>query len=392
MCLRLVLFTPNNIINAGPKGLASLNVIRQRYKGVEMMNTSIVKYGVLTIGSPSILYLLILVGIIMEKIEKMSIPETNVFSILFNKNQKVKNLSEFFDQEEIEEHLKTYIDDIVRKIKQTNIVEIIDSNSENQNTYFGLVLHSLKENGGNLCKDLLDEGFIQNSLRDCNALLMRRDTSTGNLISFAALYLLFETNDLYIDIVCSDGRYRGGGHDMIEKIKEISKLIGIKNIKLSSITEALGFYIKSEHFVCDDTCSLKYGVNVGGKKRKTKKMKYKKTKSKNRKSKKRVQFRKKTAKRKRRGMKAGTIEEDKEKEKEKDTCCMCREKIDKDKSLIPRECLVNGKYKAHKICPDCWWGKFAEEGTSHKCPGCVNKMPLNSDRYVDNGVIDLTEE
>ena len=55
MCLRLVLFTPNNIINAGPKGLASLNVIRQRYKGVEMMNTSIVKYGVLTIGSPSII-------------------------------------------------------------------------------------------------------------------------------------------------------------------------------------------------------------------------------------------------------------------------------------------------------------------------------------------------
>lgn len=77
-----------------------------------------------------------------------------------------------------------------------------------------------------------------------------------------------------------------------------------------------------------------------------------------------------------------------------DECAMCCKKSN-DKNFIPNACLMKyGKYKAHKICSDCWWNNFAQEGVNHKCPGCEKKMPLNKDPYENskNQVIDLTED
>jgi len=73
-------------------------------------------------------------------------------------------------------------------------------------------------------------------------------------------------------------------------------------------------------------------------------------------------------------------------------CCMCGSKFVKKTALIPQECLMKyGKIRAHKVCPRCWWGEFAKEGASHKCPGCVKGLPVAKD--VNAGkVIDLTED
>jgi len=74
-------------------------------------------------------------------------------------------------------------------------------------------------------------------------------------------------------------------------------------------------------------------------------------------------------------------------------CCMCGSKFHKKKTaMIPQECLIKyGKIRAHKVCPRCWWGEFAKEGASHKCPGCVKGLPVAKD--VNAGtVIDLTED
>lgn len=71
-------------------------------------------------------------------------------------------------------------------------------------------------------------------------------------------------------------------------------------------------------------------------------------------------------------------------------CCIYGSKFNKKTALIPRECFMKyGKIRAHKVCPKCWWGEFAKEGASHKCPGCVKGLPLAED--LDAGtVIDLT--
>lgn len=77
---------------------------------------------------------------------------------------------------------------------------------------------------------------------------------------------------------------------------------------------------------------------------------------------------------------------------EKEKCCMCGKKINSSESMVPRECLMKyGKYRAHKICPECWWGEFAKEGATHKCPGCVKNIPVLPDPHAGE-VIDLTTD
>lgn len=86
--------------------------------------------------------------------------------------------------------------------------------------------------------------------------------------------------------------------------------------------------------------------------------------------------------------------------KEEFNCCMCEEnKV--GKYLNPGQCLRQHGNRAHKMCPNCWWGEFATEGVNHKCPGCVKHLPLSvaNTKHTANHqaskpitVIDLTED
>ena len=43
--------------------------------------------------------------------------------------------------------------------------------------------------------------------------------------------------------------------------------------------------------------------------------------------------------------------------------------------LNPVRCMKQyGASTAHRVCEDCWFGKFAP-GTDHRCPGCAAEMP-----------------
>jgi hypothetical protein len=81
---------------------------------------------------------------------------------------------------------------------------------------------------------------------------------------------------------------------------------------------------------------------------------------------------------------------------EKVKCCMCEKMVDKEKSFIPRECLMShGKNAAHRICANCWWNPetgFALENASHKCPGCVKGLPLTEYKKELPIFVDLTED
>ncbi len=61
--------------------------------------------------------------------------------------------------------------------------------------------------------------------------------------------------------------------------------------------------------------------------------------------------------------------------------------------LIPMECFKkHGKFRAHKICSDCWWNKFAKENENHKCLGCDKKIPIPKDPNDGIIIIDLTDD
>jgi len=100
---------------------------------------------------------------------------------------------------------------------------------------------------------------------------------------------------------------------------------------------------------------------------------------------------KKSKKKKRNGKKSlKTTKRNKKTLRGGETCCMCDKKIKSNQSFIPSECLSKyGKNRAHKICSDCWWDKFANETTTHKCPGCVKGISVKSDPNKGK-VIDLT--
>ena len=80
-------------------------------------------------------------------------------------------------------------------------------------------------------------------------------------------------------------------------------------------------------------------------------------------------------------------------QEEKVKCCICEKEIDKNNTLVPRECLMKNGSAAHRICQDCWWNSesgFAREDADHKCPGCIKKLPLTTVTKKNSEIIDLT--
>ena len=81
-------------------------------------------------------------------------------------------------------------------------------------------------------------------------------------------------------------------------------------------------------------------------------------------------------------------------ENEKVTCCVCKREVDKSNTLMPRACLNNNGFAAHRICNACWWnpesGFALENRADHKCPGCLKNLPLIAVENKDPVVIDLT--
>jgi len=77
-------------------------------------------------------------------------------------------------------------------------------------------------------------------------------------------------------------------------------------------------------------------------------------------------------------------------------CSICGKMVNKEDTFIPSDCLMaHGNKAAHRICSKCWWDPkkgFALENVSHKCPGCVKKLPLNASKKVSPTVIDLTND
>jgi len=60
-------------------------------------------------------------------------------------------------------------------------------------------------------------------------------------------------------------------------------------------------------------------------------------------------------------------------------CSMCGKTYNRNDMLVPGDCLIKNRERAHRICQKCWWDKkhgFALEGENHHCPGCAKHMPL----------------
>ncbi len=209
--------------------------------------------------------------------------DTDKFNIIFNPLQKNKDSIKLDSKDE--EFHKSYKEIIIPKIQeniQISNVMFADKLDEDftEKDIFDIagiqIMSNVEDINKKFCTNL-DNEYIKISLKNCNAII-RLQHGKDEIISFASLYF-DPPNILYIDVICSSQLYSGGGRALLEKIKELCKILDIDEIKLSSVTESLEFYTKND-FVCDELCNLKLQIlKNGGKYKKGGKwsMKYKKS-------------------------------------------------------------------------------------------------------------------
>jgi hypothetical protein len=206
---------------------------------------------------------------------KTPLPPNASLHIIFNSSQEYKG-DEYGTYKELE--LTALVKAATNRLRNLiNVIPTIDieSNTNMFQEYGIMISDNIEKNRRKFCGNI-NKIFIDDSLAKCNALLILYD-GRDEIIGFATLFFLLDSNEVYIDVICSHQKYKGGGHAMLTKIKELSLLLGMRSIELSSVTEALGFYIGKEDFECKDLCPLTYNIH--------KKTSYKKKKGKSKKTK-----------------------------------------------------------------------------------------------------------
>ena len=142
-----------------------------------------------------------------------------------------------------------------------------------------------------LCRGEIGEGYIKDKVSASNIMIgycIEGETeNNGNnnyYTTIKPLGLLLgrytESNNIIIDLICTDQEYKGVGKQLISIIKEIAAAKGISSLQLSSVKPAKSFYTKynfSNNGARNETTGLtpmKYNMSKytkkGGRRRTTK--------------------------------------------------------------------------------------------------------------------------
>jgi hypothetical protein len=188
--------------------------------------------------------------------KKRELPASASLNIILNPKQLYKHDDGTFrslkDKKMTVEKLQEALE------KNVNVLSSIDDDQDMFNLYGNLIQEEVSQIDNKFC-GIIGQEYLQMSISKCNAILFLQD-ETDAVYGFATLFFKPKTESLYIDLICSSLKYKGGGHIMIAKIKELADLLDIKSIELSSVTEALGFYVEKEKFTCDPLCPLTYNI------------------------------------------------------------------------------------------------------------------------------------
>ncbi len=128
------------------------------------------------------------------------------------------------------------------------------------------------------CMKHIDEEYVGRLLQEPDRLVLYIESSEGLEGIVIAHYLYEESvyNEyegdtvdvpaIKIEILCGSPRVKGVGTNLVKQIKRICNLVNIRYITLSSLTEAVPFYLKTD-FECVGECSLQMNVRKGGKRK-----------------------------------------------------------------------------------------------------------------------------
>jgi len=111
--------------------------------------------------------------------------------------------------------------------------------------------------------------YVKDSLKDCDAILRVESSRTRSkkINGFATIKFMRNNKSLYIDVICTNADIKGTGSYMMKLLSDVCEKLYIEHIKLSSATQALPFYLKTD-FECDPLCKMVKDIQ-GGAGRKT---------------------------------------------------------------------------------------------------------------------------
>ena len=126
--------------------------------------------------------------------------------------------------------------------------------------------------------DGLQALYVKDSLKDCDAILRVESSMTRSkkINGFATLKFYNSSKSIYVDVICTNSDIKGTGTYIINLLNKISKVLSLENIKLSSATQALPFYLKTD-FECDPLCKMVKTVSGGSKTRRNRNNSHNKT-------------------------------------------------------------------------------------------------------------------
>ena len=128
------------------------------------------------------------------------------------------------------------------------------------------------------CMKHIDEEYVERLLQEPDRLVLYIESSEGlegiviaHYLHEESVYNEYEGDTvnvpaIKIEILCGSPRVKGVGTNLVKQIKRICDLVNIRYITLSSLTEAVPFYLKTD-FECVGECSLQMNVRKGGRRR-----------------------------------------------------------------------------------------------------------------------------
>jgi hypothetical protein len=118
---------------------------------------------------------------------------------------------------------------------------------------------------GKFC-DGLQALYVKDSIKDCDAVLRVESSRTRSkkINGFATLKFMRNSKTLYIDVICTNSDVKGTGSYIIKLLSDICNKLSLEHIKLSSATQALPFYLKTD-FECDPLCKMVKDITGGEK-------------------------------------------------------------------------------------------------------------------------------
>ena len=114
----------------------------------------------------------------------------------------------------------------------------------------------------------IDVKFKNDSIRDADAIILMEDVKTRNRRICGFCTVIFHKDYIYLDLICANAQTKGSGTIMLENLDKMANALSLKEIKLSSVTKALAFYVK-KNFECDSLCPMKRPVTPRVTKRRT---------------------------------------------------------------------------------------------------------------------------